>query len=194
VPCFTATVATPGTLRSLSSGTFRGPGEGAVPGAGCAPAGLTATAFAALPYSWAEQEQRISIRPHQRSADRAVDRGGCDADGEIVDAQGARGRSPPILMRPIVMRNGKNSGSRPTITSTLRAARARPGQGGGKGVGTRPTPAAGTGPYKNSRVSHDGIRIGSQRAPVQRIALIVGRSLDFNSANDRNATVGSCIL
>jgi hypothetical protein len=46
VPCFTATVATPSTLRSLPSGTFRGPGEGAVPGAGCAPAGLTATAFA----------------------------------------------------------------------------------------------------------------------------------------------------
>jgi hypothetical protein len=32
------------------------------------------------------------------------------------------------------------------------------------------------------------------RAPVQRIALIVGRSLDFNSANDRNATVDSRIL
>jgi hypothetical protein len=35
VPRFTATVAMPSTLRSLSSGTFIGPGEGALPGAGC---------------------------------------------------------------------------------------------------------------------------------------------------------------
>jgi hypothetical protein len=34
VPDFTTTDAIPSTLRSLSSGTFIGPGEGAVPGAG----------------------------------------------------------------------------------------------------------------------------------------------------------------
>src|SRR5215831_7028880 len=35
VPCLTATVVTPSTVRSLSSGTRMGPGAGAVPGAGC---------------------------------------------------------------------------------------------------------------------------------------------------------------
>src|SRR5437762_1067899 len=35
VPCLTTSVVIPSMLRSLSSGTFIGPGEGAVPGAGC---------------------------------------------------------------------------------------------------------------------------------------------------------------
>src|ERR1051325_8339762 len=34
-PCLKVTSAMPSTVRSLSSGTFIGPGDGAVPGAGC---------------------------------------------------------------------------------------------------------------------------------------------------------------
>jgi len=33
--CLNVTLAMPSIVRSLSSGTFIGPGEGAVPGAGC---------------------------------------------------------------------------------------------------------------------------------------------------------------
>src|ERR1700722_1994782 len=34
-PCLNVTLAAPSMVRSLSAGTFNGPGEGAVPGAGC---------------------------------------------------------------------------------------------------------------------------------------------------------------
>ena len=34
-PCLNVTQAVPSILRSCSAGTFMGPGDGAVPGAGC---------------------------------------------------------------------------------------------------------------------------------------------------------------
>ena len=48
-PCLKLTLAMPSTLRSLSSATFIGPGEGAVPGAGCGKAVERAVWKATLP-------------------------------------------------------------------------------------------------------------------------------------------------
>jgi len=69
LPCWKLMVAVPRRVRSLSSATFIGPGEGAVPGAGCGKAVDRAVWKVTLPSTFLHDLMDVAVEdPHRAKA------------------------------------------------------------------------------------------------------------------------------